>query len=370
MKDFQEFTYHAWLASARIPPDQLMNLLDIYKTPEGCFQGFRNNRSAFTAAIPPACIRILDSEGNEERLLQFSELLKKNRIRSILYSDQDYPEQLKQLADPPVILFYQGRPDCMSGRILAMVGSRAASYAGQQAARRIARDLSSRGVQIISGLACGIDASAHRGCLDGGSPTIAVMGCGLDRMYPAVNWALKNEILEKGGLILSEYAPGEKPAGWHFPVRNRIITGLSGALILIEARIRSGSMTSVHHALDQGKDVFVYPGDPASDQYEGNHQLLREGALYFTTADDILEDLGWLDNHKIIRQNIDCSAETVEADPEEAAVIQALKPGKLSFEQLLSFTGLNASALMAALTILQVRGKIEALPGKQYQLKL
>ena len=128
-------------------------------------------------------------------------------------------------------------------------------------------------------------------------------------------------------------------------------------------------MTSVRHALDQGKDVFVYPGDPSSDQFEGNHQLLREGATYFTSAEDILDDLHWLDNPPPVRQNSDCSADTASFPPEQSAIIRALKPGTLSFEQLLDKTGLSPSSLMSALTVLQISGRVESMPGKQYQVK-
>ena len=250
-----------------------------------------------------------------------------------------------------------------------MVGSRAASYSGLKAARKLACDLSIAGVSVASGMACGIDAASHRGCMDGGSPTVAVTGCGLDIVYPRENTGLKDDILSKGGLMLTEYAPGEKPAGWHFPFRNRIICGISHALILIEAKIRSGSMTSVQHALDQGKDVFVYPGEPDSEYFEGNHRLLREGGIYFTGAEDVLSDLHWLDNQSAVRQNIDCSAEESVSTPEQAAVIRALKPGNLSFEQLLERTCLDPPVLMSTLTMLQISGLIEALPGKQYKIK-
>ena len=128
-------------------------------------------------------------------------------------------------------------------------------------------------------------------------------------------------------------------------------------------------MTTVQHALEQGKDVFVYPGDPSSDLFEGNHQLLREGGIYFTCADDILSDLNWLDNPNPVRHNSDCSIISAPLSPEQAAVLQALKPGKLYFEQLAQKTGLTPSILMATLTVLQLRGAVESLPGKQYQLK-
>ena len=188
-------------------------------------------------------------------------------------------------------------------------------------------------------------------------------------MYPSGNTKLRDSILKNNGLLLSEYAPGEKPIGWHFPFRNRIITGLAHALIVIEAKIRSGTMTSVQHALNQGKDVFVYPGDPASPYSEGNHQLLREGALYFTTGEDILEDLRWLDNHEIIGQNSVCSGMTPLLSPEETAIFEILKPGRLSFEQIADRSDLSPAVLMSTLTMLQIKGTVESLPGKQYQLK-
>ena len=253
---------------------------------------------------------------------------------------------------------------------IGIIGARSCTPYGRMMAERFGGELGAQGLSVISGMACGIDTAAHQGCIDGGSPTIAVTGCGLDTVYPAGNVKLRDEILRNGGLLLSEYAPGEKPVGWHFPIRNRIITGLASALAVIEARIRSGTMTSVQHALNQGKDVFVYPGDPASPYSEGNHQLLREGAQYFTTADDILEDLGWLDNTGIIRHNSGCSGGTAPASsPEEAVILSALKPGKLSFEQIVSQCGLSPAALMSTLTMLQIKGAVEALPGKQYQLK-
>ena len=296
-------------------------------------------------------------------------LLKEHAIRAFTLNDPEYPSLLREISDPPAILFWQGNPGCLDGRTLSIVGSRSASYNGRKATRNLSRELSDRGVVIVSGMAGGIDTEAHRGCLEGKSPTVAVTGCGLDRVYPTGNEGLRDEILKKGGLILSEFAPGEKPLGWHFPVRNRIITGLGTALVLMEAQIRSGSMTSVRHALDQGRDVFVYPGDPTSIHFEGNHQLLREGGIYFTCAEDILEDLRWLDNPSLIRQNSDCAPKSVSLSREEQLVMEALKCGPLGFEALSEATGLESPALLGTLTMLQVRGMLDAAPGKIYQLK-
>ena len=362
------FVFHAWLASAALPPGIISRLLEEYGTPENVRKAIQSGHNR-TDSIPAAGLKTLKQNDVDEWLEKEEQLLLQNGIKAFTIKDHEYPATLLQMEEPPAILFYQGNPQCMNQKNLAMVGSRAASYAGQKAAGKIARNLSRKGIGIISGMAGGIDTASHAGCIEGGSRTIAVTGCGLDIVYPSSNIRLRDRILENDGLLLSEYAPGEKPVGWHFPFRNRIITGLARALIVIEAKIRSGTMTSVQHALSQGKDVFVYPGDPTSLYFEGNHRLLREGAIYFTTAEDILEDLGWLDNPGIIRQNSDCSDRTQASTPEEKAVLSALEPGKLGFEQIADRSGLSPAALMSTLTMLQIKGMIEALPGKQYQLK-
>ena len=361
--------YDAWLASACMPPGLVLQLLDAFHDPQAVYTAFEQGDRSIRTKIPQRFADLLKKNGCEQNLRHLRELMDKHSVGVLRMNDPMYPDELKKIREAPVILFWQGDIHCLQNRMLAMVGSRAASYSGQRAARKLASDLSRQGISIVSGLACGIDASSHQGCIDGGTPTVAVTASGPDIVYPKENIRLRNEILEKGGLILTEYAPGEKPAGWHFPYRNRIIAGLVRALILVEAKIRSGSMTSVQHALDQGKDVFVYPGEPDSACFEGNHQLLREGGIYFTCAGDILSDLDWLDNQSAVRHNSDCSA-TVTADtPEQAEVIRALKPGKLGFEQLLELTGMDPPSLMSTLTILQISGRIEALPGKQYQLR-
>ncbi len=361
--------FAAWLASACMPPEIVRQLLQIYGHPESCFTAFQRKEKDLYQIIPPRFAKMLEGNASDDRMAKMQAIMEKHSIGVLRYDEQQFPAVLQDIDEPPAIIFYQGNLQCLEHRMIAMVGSRAASYSGQKAAKKIACDLSRHGVTVVSGLACGIDAASHEGCIEGGSPTIAVTACGLDIVYPKENIRLKDEIYENNGLIISEYAPGEKPAGWHFPFRNRIIAGLGKALILIEARIRSGSMTSVQHALEQGKDVFVYPGDPESDHFEGNHQLLREGGIYFTGAEDILSDLHWLDNQTAVRQNSDCYVDMNVVTPEQDAVIRALKPGRLSFEQILERTGMDPAGLLSNITILQISGIIESLPGKIYQLK-
>ena len=371
MDHLEENVYRAWLAGAMIQPDRANALLEAYGSAEALHGAWRKREGNLLQRLTEGEKKQLARNDAAPVLDRWREMISGQRIQSWIWTDADYPPILRQIADPPPVLFRQGSPEALGGRMLAMVGSRNASWDGIRSTRRIAKALSRAGVRIVSGLATGIDGAAHEGCLEGGSPTVAVMGCGLDRVYPTNHRELKERILAAGGLFLSEFAPGETPAGWHFPVRNRIISGLCPAVVLMEAKIRSGSMSTVRHALDQGRDVFVWPGDPSSPLYEGNHQLLREGAIYFTRPEDLLEDLGWLDKEPEVVQNTVQPLPEAGGDipPAEKSILAALERGKLSFEELCVQTGLEAGGLMAALTTLQIRGKVETLPGKMYQLR-
>ncbi len=363
--------YLAWIASAGLPPDQIRSLFDMYSDLSMLYESIqRGHTDSIRQLITQKNLDDLKKNGDKRFLDIWERKIKEYNIHTLTSEEASYPVMLKQISNSPAILFYQGRLSALEAPSAAMVGSRSASWKGLTAAEKIARDLSENGIVIISGLAYGIDAAAHKGCLQGGSPTVAVLGCGLDRDYPVEHISLKANILEKDGLLLSEYAPGEKPLGWHFPIRNRIISGLADCLIVMEAKIRSGSMTTVQHALDQGKDIFVYPGEPDNPKSEGNHQLLREGGIYFTSAEDILEDMRWLDKKKDVRQNSHGSPLTERTDvPEETAVLQALSKGERSFEQLCEDLNRDAASLMISLTMMEIKGLIDAMPGKLYRIR-
>jgi len=367
---YENQVYDAWLAAAELPCEWLIPLLYETKGSREAYEAFAAGDASVREMIPPQSFKALSGFAREQAMEGFREASLRHGIKSMTILDAEYPHCLRDIPDPPGILFYQGNPECLTAeKRVAMVGSRTASYAGLKASRKIARELSRGGVTVISGLAYGIDAECHRGCLEGGSPTAAVMGCGLDNSYPAENSGLKQEIIDHGGIIISEYAPGAKPIGRHFPYRNRIISGLGDVVILMEAKIRSGSMTTIGHALKQGREVYAYPGDPTSLMTEANRTLLREGARYFTEAEDILNDMDWLDKSKPIRQNIGCSAPEVPENAHEKAVVSALARGALGFDELIQATGLDPSELMGTLTMLQIKKLIEILPGKKYQLR-
>ena len=362
--------FEAWLASAELPYEELVLLFHHFHDAETLYQSVLSGDPFLAKHVSANHLSRLTGLTGRERLNHIFLSVHQYEIRSVNLEQETYPERLRNILDPPVILFYIGEIRILQyRRIAAMVGSRAASYAGLKAARTVARNLSLEGVAIVSGLAFGIDSESHCGCLEGGSPTVAVFGCGLDRVYPARNERLYRDILKNSGLILSEYAPGVRPYGYHFPVRNRIISGLSDAVILMEAKVKSGSMSTVDHALKQGREVFVYPGDPVSPMSEGNRALLRDGGRYFSTARDILEDMNWLDNPSVVGQNSVCHAASKADTTSESAVVQALEKGSLGFEQLISVTGLSSSELMSTLTMLSLKGLVESLPGKRYMLR-
>jgi len=356
----------AWLAGAGISNAEIRILLSVEPNPVRLYdECVRFESDERDARISVRVMKALQKSTGPER---FDETIEKHHIQAMTEADDEYPERLRGITDAPAILFYQGRPEAIGERTVSVVGSRNASGKGMEAASGISRELSKNGVNIISGLAYGIDAASHRGCLQGGSETVAVLGCGLDIDYPAENSGLKKEILEKGGLVVSEYAPGVKPLGWHFPYRNRIISGIGDCVAVIEARLKSGSMTTVQHALSQGKDVFVYPGDPGSIRSEGNHQLLREGAIYFTGAQDLMEDMRWLDNTADMRQNNERAGwNAADFSSGEFRVLMALADEEKSFEELCFSLKMSAGELNAALSMLQIRGVVRALPGKKYE---
>src|SRR5262245_60638475 len=190
-----------------------------------------------------------------------------------------YPPFLAEIHDPPPQLWLRGRAEAelLSRASVAIVGARACSSYGRAVARSLARDLAAAGVVVVSGMARGVDGEAHRGALEGGGPTVAVLGCGIDRDYPAVHAELARRIGETG-LVVSEYPPGVEPAPWRFPARNRIISGLSRAVVVVEARERSGALRTVDFALEQGRDVLVVPGEITSSLSAGVNALLRNGA--------------------------------------------------------------------------------------------
>ena len=365
MRYSREDACRAWLTYGLLRADVLCELLEEYGSAEAIYDRFIASGAGFLKKrINEFAMEQLTAQAHRDKMHDMLVSMQRFDIGILSQTDARFPDHLRNIQSPPALLFYRGNLDCLMGKCVAVVGSRKASPQGVESTRKVCRELSEAGVTIISGLAMGIDAAAHEGCLEGGSPTAAVLGCGIDVDYPVENLNLKERIVESGGVLLSEYPPGVHANKFVFQVRNRIISGLGKALLMMESRIQSGSMLTVHHALDQGKEVYAYPGIPGTEWAEGAHQLLREGANYFTSAQDVLEDLGW--NTDAPRPASQQTRSLPELSAEQRMVFMQLSQGEKSFDQLAADTNLPAPMLSVALTMLQMMGLIKAMPGKSY----
>ena len=275
----------------------------------------------------------------------------------------DYPDLLEPLPDHPEMFFVNGNLDVLHLPAIAIVGSRNPTRAGLQNAYEFARHLGGCGFCVVSGLAQGIDTAAHRGALAANAPTIAVLGHGIDRVYPAANRALATDIATHGAL-LSEFPLGSAPRREHFPQRNRLISGLSLGTLVIEAAKRSGSLITARLAGEQGREVFAIPGSIHNPLARGCHQLIRQGAKLVETADDILNELAPLIDRLMQNQTNGETAEPrIERDADYQRLLNALGFDPASVDQLVETSGLTIDQVSSMLLILELEGEVEALHG-------
>jgi len=268
----------------------------------------------------------------------------------------DLPELLRQIHDPPRTLYLRGSAsaDVLEHAAVAVVGARACSPYGSQVARMLGRELAAAGLVVVSGLARGVDGEAHRGALEAGGITVAVLGCGIDRDYPAAHAELAGRICERG-LVVSEYEPGVEPAPWRFPARNRIIAGLAAATVIVEARERSGALITADFALEDGREVFAVPGEITSTLATGTNRLLGQGATPLTSADDVLELFGLAASQRPATPVLGADA---------ASVVERLTEAAASADELARATGLAPGPLAAALIELELAGLATEAEGR------
>ena len=367
MIDADEFA--TWLQLLEAPGlgrDAARRLLAAFGSPAAVLQA---STAARCKVVSPAVAQALERvpEGFASRLQAATAWLAAGDRRSVLtLGDAGYPALLLQTPDPPLLLYLQGEVELLHLRSLAIVGSRNASAQGMDNARAFACHLSRLGWAIVSGLAIGIDAAAHEGGLDGAGGTVAVVGTGLDRVYPARHRALAHRIAETG-LLISEFAPGTPPLRENFPLRNRIIAGLTRGTLVVEAALQSGSLITARQAVEYGREVFAVPGSIHSPLSRGCHTLLRQGAKLVESADDILEELQ--------------PGAAATAAPERAAgmqdathpaavddpVLQALGHDPVTLDALCARTGWSAQDLSARLFELELEDRVARLPGGLFQ---
>jgi DNA processing protein len=279
----------------------------------------------------------------------------------IAWDDAAYPRALLTISDPPPALYFRGRGELLNRPALAIVGSRNATPQGVETAEAFASTLSAAGLTIVSGLALGIDAAAHRGGLAGAGGSLGVVGTGIDRVYPAANRDLAQRLADTGG-ILSEFPLGTPPFSANFPRRNRLISGLARGVLVVEATYASGSLITARSAAEQGRDVFAIPGSIHSPFSKGSHRLIKDGAKLVETAQDVLEELG-MTGPSAAR----VPGRTAAAEGDTARVLTALGHDPVGVDALTARSGLATEAVTVALVELELAGQIASLPGGLYQ---
>ena len=286
------------------------------------------------------------------------------RIAAVPWEDRRYPALLAAIHDPPPVLWLRGDGAALDGPAVAVVGSRAGTVYACEVGRGLAADLASRGVTVVSGLARGVDSAAHRGVLAAAGRTIAVLGSGVDVVYPPEHAGLAGEISRRG-LLVSELPPGTTPRPAYFPQRNRLISGLSRAVVVVEASERSGSLITARLALEQGRDVMAVPGNVLSGRNRGAHALLKDGARIVETADDVVEELGL----EAAGGETGAAASRDGVRPREApdAVLRHMDAGEVyGIDDLAALSGLDSAALLARLTDLELQGRVARAGAGQF----
>ena len=276
-------------------------------------------------------------------------------MEAVAWFDPRYPPLLTCVGDPPPVLWIKGDVAVLEQPAVAIVGSRAATPYAIQVARRLAGELAGQGIVVVSGLARGVDSAAHEGCLAAGGPTIAVLGSGLDRLYPAEHDKLSQNISRKG-LLISELSPGSAPLPGNFPLRNRIISGISFGTVVVEASENSGSLITAACALKQGRDVMAVPGSVLGGRNRGSHGLLKDGAKVVETADDILEELGWGSRPRANRHTA----------PQDSLLTKMAAGESYEFDQLIELSGMPAAKLLTRLMELELLGHVLGGPGGRF----
>ncbi len=360
-----------WLALRSVPgvgPVLFHRLIQAFGNPARVFQtplqelrGLRGISPSLAQAVSGFC----QWDRIEEQLARVKALA----AEVVTLDDSRYPPRLREIPYPPPVLYVKGEIKPEDSLALAVVGTRGASYYGVKAARSLAREAARRGLTVVSGLARGIDTAAHQGALEGGGRTLAVLGCGLDVVYPPENRELYRRIPESGALI-TEYPPGTPPEAHNFPPRNRLISGLALGVLVVEAGLKSGAHITAHCALEQGREVLAVPGPITSPTSLGPHRLIQQGAKLVQDVDDILAEIAG-----------DPGVRPQGEEPREAAaqdrpplfrlddpLLPLLGAEPRQLEELVEASRLPAADVMSRLTLLELQGLVRELPGKCYVL--
>lgn len=332
-------------------------LIDHFGSASQVWFASKNEIVKLTSFLGSNVVNEIINQRNDNILVRIKRMMDSSEFRIITLFDDEYPTLLKEIYDPPPVLYCKGLPIKNHQPAISIVGSRKSTAYGRQMAEKFSYELAAAGVTVVSGLARGIDAMAHYGALKAGGDTVGVLGCGVDIIYPPENKKLFSR-MEQEGTILTEYPPGSGPLAGNFPARNRIISGMTSGVLVIEAGQKSEALITVDFALEQGREVYALPGNINVLQSAGTNKLLKEGAKLVTDVQDILEDLGLKQEKKKKAQ------EPVQLDFFETQVYNALREGERHLEELLKETKMDIHKLNAVLTMLEIKGIVKQMPGK------
>lgn len=338
-------------------------LLEVYDSPTEVLNADCQSRKKLSGLRDNQLAGLVDCERLRSRAELELSRLAKGRAFAISYVCPDYPPLLKEISDPPPVIYLRGDPALLNLPNIAIVGSRSATSYGLRVAYNLAKELAGNKVSVCSGLALGIDTEAHTGTLAGGGKTIAVLGCGLDIVYPRQNNKLYQDIVQSGAVV-TEYPLGTKPEGFRFPARNRIIAGLSQGVVVVEAARKSGSLITAQLGLDFGRDIFAVPGQVDSGKSEGAHWLLKQGAKLVQDAEDILEEL-W-PGYQMEEKSADVT--NVNLTIEAKAILGYLDVYPLARQELIDRSAMSAEQVSSILLMLELDDLVEILPGDMIRL--
>ncbi|MBL8396519.1 MAG: DNA-protecting protein DprA [Candidatus Accumulibacter sp.] len=352
-----------WLRLTLIPGiggDRQRKLLGAFGLPEAIFA---TSHRALAELIGDKAASVLLSTDNRQAVDRAMTWADQPRHALVCLADPAYPRALLQIPDPPALLYVRGRLDLLNTPAIAIVGSRNPTPQGQKNAENFAGALARAGLTVTSGLALGIDAAAHRGALAANGDTVAFIGTGIDRLYPASNHALALAIAERGAVI-SEFPLGTPPTAANFPRRNRLIAGFSRGALVVEATTESGSLITARLAVEQGREVFAIPGSIHSPQSRGCHKLIKQGAKLVETVQDILDELAWQSGPGVADES---PTPSPAPSPAAESVRLALGHDPCPFDELLARCAVSADELAAILLDLELAGQVASLPGGRYQ---
>ena len=351
-----------WLRLTLIPGiggETQRKLLTAFGLPESIFSA---SYGSLHSVIGEKAVRLLLETDNQPAIATALEWAKGENQHIVTLADPEYPRALLEISDPPSLLYVRGRIELLNRPILSIVGSRNPTPQGILNAERFSAALAESGLVIASGLALGIDAAAHRGALDSGGDTIAFIGTGIDRIYPARNKELAHEIGMRGAIV-SEFPIGTPVIASNFPRRNRLISGIARGVLVVEAALESGSLITARLAAEQGREVFAIPGSIHSPQARGCHKLIKQGAKLVDAAQDILEELDWHVSVPTIMDN----RSTEDVRPEIQQLLSQMGFDSCSVDELVDRSGLTAEELSVMLLHLELEGRVASLPGNRYQ---